>query len=52
MSTMPAGSVSSLTLEGEPAEVLSTPPSQRYIVSVIEERWPRIIAQAMALVSC
>src|SRR5205823_13485885 len=37
-STTPAGSVSSLTLEGEPAEELSTPPSQRCIVSAIEGR--------------
>jgi hypothetical protein len=52
MSTTPAGSVSSLTLEGEPVEVLSTPLSQHCIVSVIAERWPPIIARAMALVSC
>jgi hypothetical protein len=48
---MPAGSVSSLTLEGEPVEVLSTPPSQRWIVSDIVERWPRTIVRAMALAS-
>jgi hypothetical protein len=52
MSTTPAGSVSSLTLEGEPAEELSTPPSQRCIVSGIAERWPQITGPAMARVSC
>src|SRR5947209_15321353 len=51
-STTPAGSVSSLTLEGEPAEESSTPPSQRCIASVIEGRSPRITAPATARACC
>src|SRR5438552_3376584 len=48
-STTPAGSVSSLTLEGEPAEESSTPPSQRCIASVIGGRSPQITAPATGL---